>query len=172
MLGLAALSLAVSESTPSASPSPSPSQSKLTDVEEITEKYLFNITLSEFIANREARTGPSELIWASDQCTDAPENPFGFDFTRACYRHDFGYRNFQKQNRWTVSNKARIDSNFKKDMFKLCQDETFQDACEGTAILYYEAVRVWAKEGRRAVEQGRGAVDGEEGNWGLGLWGF
>lgn len=68
----------------------------------------------------------------------------------SCYRHDFGYRNFKKQSRFTDANKARIDSNFKTDMFNQCKSENFQDACEATATVYYEAVKAFGK--KRAVE--------------------
>lgn len=68
----------------------------------------------------------------------------------SCYRHDFGYRNFKKQNRFSEANKARIDSNFKTDMFNQCKSEDFQDACEATATVYYEAVKAFGK--KRAVE--------------------
>jgi hypothetical protein len=68
----------------------------------------------------------------------------------SCYRHDFGYRNFKKQARFTKANKARIDSNFKKDMVNQCQVENFREACEATATVYYEAVKAFGK--KRAVD--------------------
>jgi hypothetical protein len=78
----------------------------------------------------------------------------------SCYRHDFGYRNYKKQNRFTDANKARIDSNFKKDMLNQCKSESFEDACEATATVYYEAVKAFGKkraaeilEARRAAEK-------------------
>jgi Prokaryotic phospholipase A2 len=33
--------------------------------------------------------------------------------TAACQRHDFGYRNFKAQNRFTAANKLRIDDKFR-----------------------------------------------------------
>jgi len=35
-------------------------------------------------------------------------------------------------------------------MFNQCASETYQDACEATATLYYEAVKVFGK--KRGVE--------------------
>lgn len=32
-----------------------------------------------------------------------------------CNRHDFGYQNYRAQSRFTVNNKASIDSNFKDE---------------------------------------------------------
>lgn len=73
----------------------------------------------------------------------------------SCYRHDFGYRNFKKQNRFTDANKARIDSNFKTDMFNQCKSEDFQDACEATATVYYEAVKAFGKKKAREILEAR-----------------
>ncbi len=81
---------------------------------EITDQYLFGITLPAFTAHRNARDPPT-LVWDSDGCSDSPDNPFGFPFTPACQRHDFGYRNYKAQTRFTDSGKAKIDSNFKTE---------------------------------------------------------
>lgn len=45
----------------------------------ITDQYLFDITLDEFIANRDA-LNPATLDFTSDGCSDSPDNPLGFDF--------------------------------------------------------------------------------------------
>ncbi|MFF4484294.1 phospholipase A2 [Streptomyces sp. NPDC001520] len=37
-----------------------------------------------------------EFNWDNDGCTDFPEQYLGFDFTAACVRHHFGYRNYEK----------------------------------------------------------------------------
>ena len=44
--------------------------------------------------------------------------PYGYDFTRSCYRHDFGYANYQEQKRFSEPNRQKIDENFRKDMFE------------------------------------------------------
>ncbi|CAO2653344.1 Nn.00g027550.m01.CDS01 [Neocucurbitaria sp. VM-36] len=119
-------------------------------LQQITDSYVFSISISQFISNRNTKTGPAELDWDSDGCSNSPDNPFGFDFENSCYRHDFGYRNFKKQSRFTEANKARIDSNFKKDMFAQCATEGFKIACEATATIYYEAVKAFGK--KRAIE--------------------
>jgi hypothetical protein len=77
----------------------------------------------------------------------------------SCYRHDFGYRNFKKQNRFEA-NKARIDSNFKKDMYNQCATEKHKNACEITADLYYEAVKVFGKKSAVAIQEARRAEMG------------
>lgn len=63
--------------------------------EEITDRYLFNITLDSFISERNQQN-PSFLFWESDGCSDSPDRPFGFDYLPACYRHDFGYDQYRR----------------------------------------------------------------------------
>lgn len=82
--------------------------------ESITDELLFSITLPMFTTRRNARD-PSTLDWSSDGCTSSPDNPFGFPFTPACNRHDFGYNNYRDQGRFTESGKAKIDTNFKDE---------------------------------------------------------
>ena len=76
-----------------------------------TNTYMWSTSLSIFISNRNVRD-PSWLIWTSDGCTDSPDKPFGWNFLMGCYRHDFGYRNYKHQNRFTTANKNSIDSKF------------------------------------------------------------
>lgn len=80
----------------------------------VTDQLLFSITLPAFETRRNARN-PSNLDWSSDGCSSSPDNPFGFPFVPACHRHDFGYRNYKKQSRFTDSNRLKIDNNFKKE---------------------------------------------------------
>lgn len=87
---------------------------KRQSLNQITDQYLFSITLPAFTSRRNARDPPS-LIWDSDGCSSSPDNPFGFPFTPACHRHDFGYRNYKAQNRFTDAGKKRIDDQFKTE---------------------------------------------------------
>lgn len=80
----------------------------------ITDELLFSITLPEFISRRNMRDPPT-VDWTSDGCSYTPDNPFGFPFTPACNRHDFGYNNYQAQTRFTESGRLKIDNNFKKE---------------------------------------------------------
>ncbi|KAF9766889.1 hypothetical protein IL306_000641 [Fusarium sp. DS 682] len=103
------------------------SVSKRQSLNTVTDQLLFSVTLPTFTSRRNARDPPT-LDWTSDGCTSSPDNPFGFPFIPACNRHDFGYNNYRKQSRFTVSAKDRIDSNFKT---------------EGLADVYYAAVRAF-----------------------------
>ncbi|CAA9958933.1 secretory phospholipase A2 [Pyrenophora teres f. maculata] len=120
-------------------------------LENITDDYLFNIPLEQFIEYRNAHTGPAELDWTSDSCTLSPDKPWGFDFTASCRRHDFGYWNYIKQKRITSANRARVDRNFKQDMYNQCAKEKWlkRQLCKATAKLYYKATNkfggVWAE---------------------------
>ncbi|RMZ87775.1 hypothetical protein DV736_g5004, partial [Chaetothyriales sp. CBS 134916] len=110
------------------------------ELEAITDEDLFSISIGTFEARRNAED-PPELDWSSDGCSDSPDNPLGFNFLPSCHRHDFGYRNYKAQGRFTSSNKARIDSNFKNDLDNQCATESFEDTCLALAQVYYEAVK-------------------------------
>lgn len=50
-----------------------------TDLETITDEYLFDISLDQFETYRDAED-PDTVDWTSDGCTDSPDNPLGFDY--------------------------------------------------------------------------------------------
>lgn len=83
-------------------------------LEEEADRYLFNITLEEFIGLRDQRY-PSYFFWESDGCSQSPDHPFGFPFLPACYRHDFGYDQYKKEGRFTPANKEKLDRNFRSE---------------------------------------------------------
>ncbi|KAF2477757.1 uncharacterized protein BDR25DRAFT_330420 [Lindgomyces ingoldianus] len=85
-------------------------------IQQATDRLLFSSTISQFEAARNAKD-PSTLEWSSDGCSDSPDNPLGFNFLPSCHRHDFGYRNYKIQSRFTSSAKANIDNNFKSDLY-------------------------------------------------------
>ncbi|ORY12657.1 prokaryotic phospholipase A2-domain-containing protein, partial [Clohesyomyces aquaticus] len=121
-------------------------------IQQATDRLLFSSTIAQFEAARNAKN-PSTLDWSSDGCSDSPDNPFGFNFLQSCHRHDFGYRNYKKQSRFTDAAKAKIDTNFKTDMHNQCEKEgnVFEvAACKGVADVYYEAVKEFGS--KRAAE--------------------
>ncbi|GLZ29807.1 hypothetical protein Lesp02_19970 [Lentzea sp. NBRC 105346] len=104
----------------------------------VTDQYLFSTSLSGFETARAQQPYNGQLDWSSDGCSYSPDSPFGFKFLPSCHRHDFGYRNYKRQSRFTESNRLRIDNNFKSDMYNACGGNW---ACKRTADVYYAAVR-------------------------------
>jgi phospholipase A2-like protein len=108
------------------------------DIEQTTDQYLFSASLTEFQQLRVDQPNADQLDWSSDGCSNSPDNPFGFNLVKACYRHDFGYRNYKAQGRFSEDNRLRIDNNFKDDMYEVCNGNW---ACNRFADTYYLAVR-------------------------------
>ncbi|UJW31831.1 phospholipase [Saccharothrix sp. AJ9571] len=106
------------------------------DARAVTDNYLFGKSLSGFVSVR--GTYPGDLDWSTDACSWSPDKPLGYNFTQACWRHDFGYRNYKKQSRFTDGNRLRIDDNFYADMKGICGGAA---ACNAAAWTYYQAVR-------------------------------
>ena len=156
-----------------------PASARQADLEAETDRLLFNVSMSEFLSARQAQQ-PAGLDWSSDGCSSAPDNPFGFDFAPGCYRHDFGYRNYKAQDRFTDSAKASIDDNFHKDLYNICDaadaktvadavhataasddigvpanDDEAQSLCTTTADIYYRAVVLFGKKKVEEVEATR-----------------
>jgi hypothetical protein len=109
-----------------------------TQLRQVTDQYLFSTNLNSFQTVRAQHPYADQLDWGSDGCSSSPDNPFGFDFVKACYRHDFGYRNFKRQARFTEPNRLSIDNNFKTDLYTICNGNW---ACNRVADVYYAAVR-------------------------------
>ena len=79
-----------------------------------TDELLFTIPLPAFTQRRNERNPPDQ-DWESDGCSSSPDNPLDFPFEPACHRHDFGYRNYKAQGRFTAGNRLRIDDNFRRE---------------------------------------------------------
>ncbi|MCG8917300.1 phospholipase [Actinokineospora sp. PR83] len=109
-----------------------------TQLRSTTDSYLFGQSLNTFQTTRANRPYAGQMDWSSDGCSNSPDNPFGFNFVKACYRHDYGYRNYKKQGRFTEDNRLRIDNNFKSDLYTICAGNW---SCNRTADVYYTAVR-------------------------------
>jgi hypothetical protein len=105
---------------------------------QLTDQYVFSTSLSAFQTVRAQHPHADQLDWSSDGCSNSPDNPFGFNFVKACYRHDFGYRNYKKQGRFTETNRLPIDNRFKSDLYTICDGNW---ACNRVADVYYAAVR-------------------------------
>ncbi len=116
------------------------------DLEEATDRYLFEYSLDEFEAvwDEKHNSSGDALRWTADDCSKSPDAPSGYRFDYACRRHDFGYRNYRIQHRLTEDNRKRIDDNFRKDMYTICDEYrgwAAQQECHRLADVYYYAVR-------------------------------
>ena len=82
--------------------------------------------------------------WSTDYCSSSPDNPFGFPFSTACARHDFGYRNYKAVEQFPA-NKARLDQAFYADLKRKCNtyNAVVRPACLSLAWTYYQAVSVF-----------------------------
>lgn len=50
-----------------------------TDINTVTDQYLFGISLLQFEIYHNYQI-PNTVSWVTDGCTNAPNNPFGFDY--------------------------------------------------------------------------------------------
>jgi hypothetical protein len=92
---------------------------------------------------------PDYLVWETDGCSAPVLGKGPFDFTVACTRHDFGWRNLKQFHEddaptWHVANKDRVDSGFLYDMRQRCASvaPVWRIGCDTTARVYYTAVRL------------------------------
>ena len=110
-----------------------------------TDNLLLHTSMDAFQAARAAKS-PAYLIWISDGCTDSPDKPLGYNFLPSCQRHDFGYRNYKDQARFTEPSRKIIDDNLKADLYNECSKYRGLSSlkgveCRGLADIYYGAVR-------------------------------
>jgi len=100
--------------------------------------------LDDFQAYKDSEDHDPRMDWTDDDCS-APvvgSSGLSFNFTEACERHDFGYRNAKRLGLFN-SHKRRIDAVFAKDMYESCE-EVFLFArknCKFMAGLFYAGVR-------------------------------
>lgn len=110
--------------------------------------------MDQFIVLARLKWLGENLDWSTDGCSvprlsdPARSQPGGFDFRNACWRHDFGYRNYKAQGRFTEPNRRQIDDNFLADMNSVCNTYAGIRAAKGVlcrntyARAYYDAVRL------------------------------
>ncbi|MFM8562277.1 MAG: phospholipase A2, partial [Acidimicrobiia bacterium] len=135
------------------------------------EVLMFQTSLASFVSTSRSPQGvDTSLDWSTDRCSAPFVGSTGrsFDFTAACLRHDFGYRNYKMLDRtfncplrtpgtacsdgtwaygrwWNASNRARLDGQFKKDLFGHCASRPVWDrpTCRAWASTFYTAVRTF-----------------------------
>ncbi|WP_051789709.1 MULTISPECIES: phospholipase A2 [unclassified Streptomyces] len=157
---------ALADSAPGGSVSPSVTASltkaqKLSKLKNLTEDSNASTgrwldAMNQHMAHKQA-IEKYKFNWKTDYCTDSPDTlPGGYDFKMACWRHDFGYRNYKglignyyfKKN----GHKKRVDKALLRDLYSACDYKPWADplpaserkrlraACRKTAEKYYGAV--------------------------------
>lgn len=145
---LAASSLQGVIGTPAAS-ALSPSQISRLDT------LVFQTSLANFQRVATHRSGVDAAFdWSTDHCSAPLVGSTGrsFDFTTACARHDFAYRNFKKADSegprhglwWNSRVRHRIDRQFQRDMNAHCTQRSLAEraTCGVWATVFYRLVRV------------------------------
>lgn len=139
-----AASLSVTASSPPVSASSAP-------LKNIVDALMFTTPLERFITIADSPDHDPRLDWTSDACSAPVVASTGrsFDFTAACRRHDFGYRNLARIEHgrwWTAATRQLVDSQFRRDMRHDCDHRvrTFRLRCLAWAELFYRAVRTYA----------------------------
>ncbi|MBB6097510.1 hypothetical protein HNR42_000927 [Deinobacterium chartae] len=108
-----------------------------------TMKKVYASSMSTFLSYRSKRYGAPSLDWSTDGCSKVPDSGPAFNFKNACYRHDFGYRNYKKYKIFTKANRKAIDDRFLADMKAHCATRSIflKPSCYETAYIYYAGVR-------------------------------
>jgi hypothetical protein len=85
------------------------------------------------------------LDWTTDGCSAPVVGNEGrsFNFTQACIRHDFGYRNLKRLGQFNEAVRAKIDEQFHRDLESSCtkQVRTRKIRCLMWSETFYVAVR-------------------------------
>jgi hypothetical protein len=117
----------------------SPAASEL----EIVDRYI-EADLGDFLAYRASSDRDRRLDWSTDECSAPIVGSTGasFDFTDACLRHDFGYRNYRRLGLFE-ERKPLVDDRFLSDMRAHCATRAADelDRCDAWARTFYLAVR-------------------------------
>lgn len=122
------------------------------DPVEQTDRLVFRASMTDFLSARASGFGGTSLDWSTDGCSVGPipepnrSQPRGYDFRGACWRHDFGYRNYKRQGRLTEDARQRIDDRFHRAMYDVCDQYSGWRAyrgveCRRIADVFYAVVR-------------------------------
>lgn len=119
------------------------------DPRRLVDRYA-GVGLADFMRYRDSEGRDERLDWSTDHCS-APilgSRGFGYDFTDACMRHDFGYRNYKELGLFPGM-RAGVDRVFLRDMRAHCDTRSLlvQPRCLQRALQYYAGVRAFG--GRR-----------------------
>ncbi|WP_329391616.1 phospholipase (plasmid) [Streptomyces sp. NBC_01351] len=113
-----------------------------------------NAWYREYGAHRTGKPDRYEFRWTTNVCNSPAPNSIGsYDFTLACVRHDFGYRNYrdlfgEAAFRDNPTGKQRIDQIFLQDLNQVCDQRGWpkaytpsdRAACKAAANTYFGVV--------------------------------
>ena len=109
---------------------------------ELVDTYM-DAPLADFLAYRSSPARDERLDWSTDGCSAPVVGSSGasFDFTQACLRHDFGYRNYDRLGVFSEQKHA-VDLRFLADMSDHCLARPLgeRERCLRWARLFYAAV--------------------------------
>lgn len=112
---------------------------------ELVDRYI-DADLEDFLDYRNSPDRDERLDWSTDECSAPLVGSTGvsFDFTDACLRHDFGYRNTKKLGIFE-ERKDEIDNRFLDDMKDHCATRSIllQGSCYRWAYTFYYGVRAF-----------------------------
>ena len=114
------------------------------------DTMMFDTSIKDF--TKAATTGDRWFDWSTDGCSAPLVGNTGcsFDFTAACHRHDFGYRNLRRLegrygvDDWNSATRKQVDQQFLADMRTHCHGRSFllRPTCYAWAQAFYTAVRL------------------------------
>jgi hypothetical protein len=137
-----AICSAVGEGCGTEATAPAPPGKRPRSELEIVERYL-DADLDDFLAYRASPDRDPRLDWSTNLCSAPLVGSTGasFDFTEACLRHDFGYRNYRRLGLFE-ERKSLVDDRFLADMRAHCATRApgERDRCRAWAQAFYLAV--------------------------------
>lgn len=121
---------------------------------ELVDQYATG-DLGDFLEYKESGIDP-RLDPSDDGCSNVPDSSFLFDFTDACVRHDFAYRNYKDLGLFDEE-KQNADGQFLQDMKDHCATRSVfkRPGCYAAAETYYQGVQELGGKNCGPVAPGR-----------------
>ena len=113
---------------------------------EAVSYVMFDVDFTTFRRERfSLKRAYPHLDWTTDGCSAPVVGGEGrsFNFTQACMRHDFGYRNIKRLGLFNELIRTKLDEQFHRDLESSCatQVRTRKIRCLMWAETFYIAVR-------------------------------
>jgi hypothetical protein len=113
---------------------------------EAVSYVMFDVDFTTFRRERfSLKRAYPHLDWTTDGCSAPVVGGEGrsFNFTQACMRHDFGYRNIKRLGLFNELVRTKLDEQFHRDLESSCatQVRTRKIRCLMWAETFYVAVR-------------------------------